>query len=127
MPLLRSWVESLAAGRRVRAFHDMRMAPTPIDVVVKGIVALMREKARGIFQLTGPRDATYADIARYLAIRIGADPALIEPVSAASMPAGATPLHTTLDSSALRDAYDVVVPDVWETLDPFVNVAAGGR
>lgn len=127
MPLLRGWVEALAAGRRVRAFHDMRMAPTPINIVVTGIITLMRDEARGIFQLTGPRDASYADIARYLAIRIGADPALVEPVSAASMPAGATPFHTTLDSTALRNAYGVVVPDVWETLEPFVSVAARGH
>lgn len=127
MPLLRGWAEALAAGQRVRAFGDMTMAPTPIDVVVDVIVALMREEARGIFQLTGPRDASYADIARYLAIRIGADPALVEPVSAAAlMPAGALPFHTTLDSTALRNAYGLAVPDVWETLEPFVSVAARG-
>lgn len=125
MPLLRGWVEVLAAGRRVRAFHDMTMAPTPIDLVVDAIIALMRDEARGIFQLTGPRDASYVDIARYLALRIGADPALVEPTSAArTMPAGATPLHTTLDITALRNAYGLVVPDVWETLEPFVNLVA---
>ncbi len=128
MPLLRGWVEALAAGRRVRAFHDMMISPTPIDIVVDAITALMREEARGIFQLTGPRDASYADIARYLAIRIGADPTLVEYVSAAAavMPAGATPLHTTLDSTALCNAHGLVVPDVWETLEPFVSVAASG-
>lgn len=126
MPLLRGWVEALTAGRRVAAFHDMTMAPTPIDIVVDAIVALMGEKARGIFQLTGPRDASYADIARYLAIQIGADPALVEPVNVAPvMPAGAAPLHTTLDSTALRNAHGLIVPDVWEILEPFVSLAAG--
>ena len=126
MALLRGWVEALSAGQRVRAFRDMTMAPTPIDIVVDAIIALMREEARGIFQLTGPRDASYADISRHLAIRIGTDPALVEPVSAAAfMPAGATPLHTTLDSTALRNAYGLVVPDVWQTLQPFVSLAAG--
>ena len=129
MPLLRGWVEALTAGRRVPAFHDMTMAPTPMDIVVDANIALMSDKARGIFQLTGPRDASYADIARYLATRIGANPVLVEPVSAAAeaMPAGATPLHTTLDSTALRNAYGLVVPDVWETLESFVTVAARGR
>jgi dTDP-4-dehydrorhamnose reductase len=125
MLLARGWVEALAAGRRVPAFYDMTMAPTPIDMVVDAISALMRDEARGIFQLTGPRDASYVDIARYLALRIGTDPALVEPTSAARiMPAGATPLNTTLDITALRNAYGLVVPDVWETLEPFVNLAA---
>lgn len=128
MPLLRGWVEALGAGQRIRAFGDMTMAPTPIDIVVDAIVTLMREEARGVFQLTGPRDASYADIARYLATRIGANPAMVERASAAaSMPAGATPLHTTLDSTAIRNAYGLAVPDVCETLEPFVSVAARGR
>ncbi len=123
MPLLRGWVEALAAGRRVRAFHDMMIAPTPIDIVIDAITGLMRQAARGIFQLTGPRDASYADIARYLAVQLGADPALVASVSAASvgMPAGASPFHTTLDSTALCNAYGLVVADVWETLEPFVR------
>jgi dTDP-4-dehydrorhamnose reductase len=128
MVLLRGWVEALAAGRRACAFHDMRMAPTPIDIVVDAITGLMHEEALGIFQLSGPRDASYADIARYLAIQIGADPALVGPVSAATggMPPGATPLNTTLDSTALRDAHGLVVPDVWETLEPFLSISARG-
>jgi len=128
MPLLRGWLEALAAGRRVRAFHDMMIAPTPIDIVVDAITALMRAESRGIFQLTGPRDVSYADIARYLAIRIGADPTMVECVSAdaAAMPAGATPSHTTLDSTAIRNAHGIVVPNVWETLEPFVRVTASG-
>lgn len=129
MPLLRGWIDALAAGRRVWAFQDMRMAPTPIDIVVDAIFALMRDEGRGIFQLSGPRDASYAESARYLASRIGADPVLVQHASAATeaMPAGAAPLHTTLDITALRRAHGIVVPDVWDTLAPFVTIAARGR
>lgn len=120
MPLLAGWVEALAAGRRVRAFEDMRMAPTPIDIVVDAIVALMRDRTRGIFQLSGLRDATYADVARYLAAKVGVDSALVRPMSASAggvLPTGATPLHTTLDSTGLSRAYGITVPDVWSVLD----------
>jgi dTDP-4-dehydrorhamnose reductase len=128
MPLFRDWIEGFAVGRRIRAFHDMRMAPTPIDIAVNAIIALMCEEARGIFQLTGPRDASYDEIARYLVVRIGADPTLVEPTHVpASMPAGSTPFHTTLDSTALRNTYGLVVPDVWEVVEPFVSLTARRR
>jgi dTDP-4-dehydrorhamnose reductase len=117
-PLLIRWAEALAAGRSVRAFDDMRLAPVPLRIVVDAIAALMRGGARGIFQLSGPTDVTYADAARRLAARVGADPGLVDPVSAAAeLPAGAVPRHTTLDGAALRDAYGIVAPDVWQTID----------
>lgn len=122
MPLFRQWVGALGTGQRVSAFGDMRLAPTPIEVVVDAIVALMTDRVCGVFQLTGPRDVTYADVARYFATRVGVESALVESVSAAAAgePIGATPPHTTLDSSALHKAYGLVVPDIWETVDPFV-------
>lgn len=127
MPLLRQWVDALAAGRRVYAFADMNLAPTPIELAVDAIVGLMKDQPRGIFQLTGPRDVSYADVARRFADQLGADAALVEPVNAAAAgaPPGATPAHTTLDGAALRNAYSLVVPDVWEAVDPFV--VAGRR
>jgi hypothetical protein len=37
-----------------------------------------------VAQLTGPRDVSYAEVGRFVAERIGADPALVDPVSAAA-------------------------------------------
>ena len=117
-PLLTRWAEALAAGRSVRAFDDMRLAPVPLHIAVDAIAALMRDRARGIFQLSGPTDVTYADVARRLAARVGADPGLVDPVSAAAeLPAGAVPHHTTLDGAALREAYGIVAPDAWDTIE----------
>jgi hypothetical protein len=55
----------------------------------------------GIFQLSGPRDVSYAEVADYIARKIGADPALVQRVSAysAGLPEGSTARNTTLDSS----------------------------
>jgi dTDP-4-dehydrorhamnose reductase len=121
-PLFTGWAQALSAGRRVRAFDDMTLAPVPVRIVVEAIAALMRDRRRGIFQLSGPADATYAEAARHLAVRLGADPRLVDGISAAGeMPAGAASQHTTLDSAALREAYGLAVPGVWET----VEAAAG--
>ena len=118
---LSDWMAALAAGKPIHppAFRDMTLAPTPIDAVARAITALMRERASGVFQLTGPRDVTYAETARFVAERLGADPALVATgsVANAALADGAAPPHTTLDSSALRERFGIVVPDAWEVLD----------
>jgi dTDP-4-dehydrorhamnose reductase len=117
--LLRDWAAALAAGKAIRAFHDMTMAPAAVDTVAHAVEALMSDRASGIFQLTGPRDVAYADVGRFLAERQGADPALVTPTSVAEagLPRGVAPANTTLDSSLMRERYGVAVPDAWEVLD----------
>jgi dTDP-4-dehydrorhamnose reductase len=116
MPLMEQWIAALAAGRPIRAFHDMVMAPTPTTLVSEAVARLLAERARGIFQLTGPCDVSYAEIGRYLAGCVGADPRLVATIAAdsAGMPPGATPKHTTLDSNALAQKYKLKAPSPWE-------------
>ncbi len=118
-PLLREWVAALARGRPIRPFHDMTLAPTPIDLVARAIAALLQDRASGLFQLTGPRDVSYADMAFALAARMGLDRRLVEPTSAAAanLPLGATPPYTTLDSTRLAERYGILAPDTSATLD----------
>jgi dTDP-4-dehydrorhamnose reductase len=130
MPLVEGWIEKLAAGMPISAFRDMPFAPVAIDLVAKAIGALMDDRASGIFQLTGPRDVTYAEVAHVLARRLEADPKLVVEVSArdAGQPEGSTPRHTTLDSSALVERYGLTVPDVWEVIEQLIaSSAAPGR
>jgi dTDP-4-dehydrorhamnose reductase len=117
--LLHDWRAALAAGKPIRAFHDMTMAPTPIDAVARAIEALMRDRMAGVFQLTGARDVAYAEVGHHLAERLGADPTLViqTSVKQAGLPTGVAPAHTTLDSRALQERYGIAVPDAWEVLD----------
>lgn len=119
MPLFEHWIAALSARRAVEAFVDMTMAPTPIDLAVDAVAALLRARDTGIFQLTGPEDVAYAEIARYLARRLDRSAALIAPISAhtAGMPPGATPRHTTLDSSAMRERFGIAVPGPWTVIE----------
>jgi dTDP-4-dehydrorhamnose reductase len=118
MPLLRRWEAELSAGRAVEAFGDMALAPVPVATVAATIATLMRARAPGVWQLTGPRDVSYAETADYIAKRVGADSGLVRPVSATSagMPEGSTPRHTTLDSSALRERFGIAAADAWTTI-----------
>jgi dTDP-4-dehydrorhamnose reductase len=123
MALIDGWTNALRAGQPVRAFHDMTLAPTPTDMVSAAIGALLEDRAAGIYQLTGPRDVTYADVAHFIDAHLDVDPSLVTETSAlaAGLPHGATPRHTTLDSSALRDRYGLDVPDVWAIVEPMVG------
>ena len=122
MPLIASWIGNLSAGRPIRAFADMTLAPAPIQLVSAAIASLLEERARGVFQLTGPRDVAYADMGRFLADHLGASPTLVEATSAreAGLPEGSTPLNTTLDSSLLRERYGLQASDVWDVVERVV-------
>ncbi len=123
MELLRQWIVSLAGGKSIRAFDDMMMAPTPVAVAAAAIERLLAEPNPGIFQLSGPRDVAYSGVALRLAHSLGADPALVDPVSAysAGLPPGSTAQHTTLDSSALRERFGIAVPDAWAVIDELLE------
>lgn len=128
MPLIRGWIDALAAGKPIRAFSDMTMAPAETAMVAAAIDALMKDTARGIFQLTGPLDMPYADIGRYVAKRLGVDPALVIEGSTtdAGLPAGSARPHTTLDSSRLREAYGIAAPDVKDVIDALIALSGVG-
>ncbi len=127
MALINGWIEALSSGLAIHAFDDMRMAPTPIELVTGAIAALLQDRASGIFQLTGPRDVSYAEIGHFLANRLNADPAQVTVAHARSaLPPGATPWHTTLDSQLLRERYGFLVPDAWEVVETTLS-ARGQR
>src|SRR5580693_2659064 len=119
MPLIGGWIKDLAAAKPIRVFNDLALAPTPTDRVCTAIAALLQDRARGIFQLTGPRDVSYAEIGRFLAAYLDVDAKLVTQASAreAGLPEGATPPNTTLDSSLLRVLYGLDVPDVWDVVE----------
>jgi dTDP-4-dehydrorhamnose reductase len=118
MPLLAAWRKELEAGRSIRAFTDMTMAPTPVDLVTMSIARMLEDRLPVIAQLTGPRDVAYFDVGRFLAERIGADPRLVEPSNTLEngMPTGSAPRNTTLDSSYIATKYGLTVPDAFDVI-----------
>jgi dTDP-4-dehydrorhamnose reductase len=123
MALVRDWIGALKQQKPIRAFSDMTMAPAPTALVSDVILALLQDQAAGVFQFTGPRDVSYAETGRYLAERVRADPRLVEETSALDngLPMGATPRHTTLDSSAIRERFALQCPDAWPVMDTVVG------
>jgi dTDP-4-dehydrorhamnose reductase len=122
MPLVHDWIDALSKGQPIRAFGDMTMAPTETELVAAAVAALMKDAARGIFQLTGSRDLSYFNIGCYLADRLGANRALVKESNTtdAGLPIGSARPHTTLDSSRLRDVYGFAASDVLKIVDSVV-------
>jgi dTDP-4-dehydrorhamnose reductase len=89
----------------------------------------MQDRAGGVYQLTGPRDVSYAEIGRFVAGILGADLSSVMEISArdAGLPVGATPRHSTLESRALRERYGVQVPDIWQIIEPMIAACAMAR
>ena len=113
-PLLTSWVRALRAGSPVTAFAEMSLAPVPVGLVSEAIRCLMRDRRAGIYQLSGPCDVSYLELAMLIAERLGASRSLVREGSAgaAGLPVGACPRFTTLDSSELRSLYGIRAPDM---------------
>jgi hypothetical protein len=86
---------------------------------------LLESRAPGVFQLTGPEDVSYANVAHHLARQLDAGPELVISVAATEtgMPEGSAPRHTTLDSSAIRYRFGITTPGPWSVLDPIVQRA----
>jgi dTDP-4-dehydrorhamnose reductase len=114
LDLFRRWGRALKAGQEIRAFHDMVIAPVPNSLAAGAAAILMRERATGVYQLSGAADASYFTFGQHMARRIGADRRLVVPVPAASasVPRGATPRHTTLDSARIATRYAITAPDL---------------
>jgi dTDP-4-dehydrorhamnose reductase len=127
MALFQCWIADLAKGVPISAFADMTLAPTGIASVTGAISSLLSERAGGIFQLSGPRDVSYADVGHFLAGKLGVDSSLVQAASArgAGLPEGATPLHTTLDSVGLRNRFGIEVPDVWQVIESVTGFDVG--
>jgi dTDP-4-dehydrorhamnose reductase len=73
----------------------------------------------GIFQVSGDRDISYADLARHLARRLEADPDLVQPTTsvAAGVEMEHLPRHTTLDASRLQESFGLGPPGLATLLD----------
>jgi dTDP-4-dehydrorhamnose reductase len=124
-PLFRTWIADLPQGKAISAFADLTIAPTEMTFACNAIGTLLSEQASGIFQLTGPRDVSYADVGRFLAAKLGVDSSLVQETSArsAELPEGTILLHTTLDYSALCKRLGLEVPDVWQVIESVTRSA----
>lgn len=112
LELLTGWTRDLFAGKAISPFHDLYLAPVPVDLVVQLAAHIADARAAGIYQCTGAKDRSYVDLALVLAEEVGCNPDLIKPGSCqtVNMPAAARPRHTTLEMTVELDRWDLAAP-----------------
>ena len=117
--LFSDWIGNLENGRSITAFSDMSVAPIMVSTVADVIVHMMQRRLTGVFQLSGPEDTSYLDMAKRLCQRLDRLDSLIRITSAglAGMPPGAAPPYTTMDPAPLTRHIELVRPDPWTILD----------
>ena len=113
LDLLSGWTADLAAGKAIAPFHDLYLAPVPVEQVARLAGHILRERRAGIYHCTGAEDRSYVDLARILAAGLGADPALVGSASceAVNVPAAARARHTTLEMTVEQDLWELQAPD----------------
>jgi putative glycosyltransferase (TIGR04372 family) len=81
-PIIRTFLGKISRGESMPAFSNLKMSPVSLDYVIGALARMLAAKQAGIFHLSGGDDLTYLDLARRIAVRTGADEALVCPVPA---------------------------------------------
>jgi len=119
LPLVKGWIQALRSNKPIYAFSDKVMAPVSLSFAIDVLHRIGQVCPPGIIQVSGEKDVTYEQVARYVAQRIGTSPDLVQSMTAreAGLHPEAVPLHTTLDTTRLREELGIEPPGVWSTID----------
>ncbi len=123
LPLLKGWIKLLQNGEGIHPFSDMVMSPISLSFAVNVLSRIAETGAMGITQVSGERDVTYEEIARFIARHMCADYNLVQPVKAqkGGLQHEDIPSHTTLDVTRLQMALGLHPRPVWSTIDSAVK------
>jgi dTDP-4-dehydrorhamnose reductase len=120
MEPIRGWIHDLRNGRKIHPFSDMILSPVPVNFAVSMIHKIGEMKLPGIWQISGNQDLSYAQVARHISHMIGANKALVQPISVHdALPRLDTllPKHTTLKTHRIENEFGIRPPDVWEAIN----------
>jgi dTDP-4-dehydrorhamnose reductase len=116
------WLGRLNRAGSIEAFDDYRCSPVWIDEVLEALLIIATGRLAGIHHISPREEPSYAEIARGLADRIGADQDLVGAVAGRdTLPNLPFPRHTALDGSATAKRLGIRIATVPEVLDRFVD------
>ena len=118
-PLITGWIQSLSRSEVIRPISDMVVAPVFLDIVTHALEKIAAARCGGIFHLSGSRDVSYAEIARYIVHRMGVSDSLVCPMRSdeVGVPRCEVFLHSTLDCGRLKKLFGISPPDPFEVID----------
>jgi dTDP-4-dehydrorhamnose reductase len=114
-----NWMASLWQHQRIVAFTDHHIAPLPLNRVTSDIITLCEDRPSGITQLSGARDISYFDAARFLARRMKVDEAYVRDARAieSDIPTGEICRFASLDGARLVKLTGREMPDPYDVLE----------
>jgi dTDP-4-dehydrorhamnose reductase len=118
-PLVRNWIAALAKGDSIEAFEDHTICPLPLELAIDAATAVLEFRRGGIFQASGAGDISYADLARYLARRLGLPASRIVAVRATDrgVPENEVTSYTSMDTGRLTAMTGFTPPEPFSVLD----------
>lgn len=122
LPVFARWRESLERGQCVNPFNDLPLAPVAPGFAATAIVSAIARGMRGVLQVSSKADLTYADVALRFVCGAGWRQGSVRPVSVAESGEMIEhlPLHTTLDTTSLREHLGLTPPEPWVAVDSAV-------
>lgn len=119
MTLLIGWMRALERKETVCAFSDLTISPLGVEETIAAILAIIDDDSAGIYQISGARDINYAEIARYLARRLGVDESLVHSELAVDngIPAGEVTRFTSMRTDRLSALTGFTPPQPEDVLD----------
>jgi dTDP-4-dehydrorhamnose reductase len=117
--LIIGWIDGLSHGRPVTAFSELRMAPISLDDAIAALLAVADDPTGGIYQVSGAADVSYYDAARYIALRLQVDPALVVEKRAidAGIPPEEIPRFSSLDTKRFTEITGRPAPEPFAVID----------
>ena len=115
-------LESLRAGKPVKAFSDQIGSPTLADNAAEMVIGVHRSGAKGMFHCAGATEISRVEFGRALARKLATDEALIAPVRLADLQLPAPrPLKCGLRVDKIRSLLGPSVPlELEAALDRFL-------
>jgi dTDP-4-dehydrorhamnose reductase len=121
--LFKDWVCHLLQGRSIEAFTDHTLCPLPLAAAVDAATAVLSSRQRGIFQISGSRDISYANLARHLALRLNVPVARVTPVRAVErgIPENEVTPFTSMDTTRLTALTGFIRPEPLAVMDDVLD------
>lgn len=119
-PLICDWVSNLRSNSPISPFYDMYVAPLYIDGPLNLIQKVLECRRPGIIHFSATYDVSYAQIAFYVAMKLGLNLELIRPVSSTFSSIGHNPRYTSLRDDNLK-SLGILACDPWIAIDQLLN------
>jgi dTDP-4-dehydrorhamnose reductase len=119
MQLIRMWCDNLRSSRPIYPFSNYVMSPVPNLLAGEILYRIAQKKNGGIYQVSGPKDITYAEAAYHIAKRLGVGKHLVSPITIEDVDVAIeyNPASTTLDSTETEKKVGIQIPGAISSLD----------